>query len=145
MAVEVICETNVSPIVHRDSNRGRLLMEGLFAHFFSPHRPSYHANDCRWFLELANRQHHWQPGFVDQSIVASGLGDNVMKEQEQSSSGLLQVGLLPSLYATLIRASILPMFPLLPRYFLSLSLLAVAESPEHECVQAVPGSDLGKV
>lgn len=55
VAVEVVCETNFSPSVHRDSNRGRLLMEGLFAHFFSPHRLDYHTDDCRWFLGLIAR------------------------------------------------------------------------------------------
>ena len=34
----------------------RLLVEGLFAHFFSPHRHSYHTEDIQWFLELANKQ-----------------------------------------------------------------------------------------
>ena len=95
VAVEVICETNFSPSVHRDSNRGRLLMEGLFAHFFSPHRPNYHADDCRWFLELANTQRHWQPGLLEQSVVAGGLGDDLVKELEREQpSGLLQVRVL---------------------------------------------------
>ena len=35
-------------------------MEGLFAHFFSPYRRGYHAEDVQWFLELANKQEHWK-------------------------------------------------------------------------------------
>ena len=118
VAVEVVCETNFSPSVHRDSNTGRLLMEGLFAHFFSPHRLEYHVDDCRWFLELANRQHHWQPGFLEQSVVVGGLEDDLVKELEQKQpSGLLQVGFYslhfstPSSPCPSSHTHVLPTFP----------------------------------
>jgi hypothetical protein len=37
----------------------RLLVEGLFSHFFSIHRPSYRQEDRQWFLELVNFQQDW--------------------------------------------------------------------------------------
>ena len=38
----------------------RLLVEGLFAHFFSPYRWGYNTEDIQWFLELANKQENWR-------------------------------------------------------------------------------------
>ena len=38
----------------------RLLVEGLFAHFFSMYRHGYHTEDIQWFLELANKQENWK-------------------------------------------------------------------------------------
>ena len=32
-------------------------MEGLFAFFFSKHRALFDEEDCRYFMELANKQH----------------------------------------------------------------------------------------
>ncbi len=40
----------------------RVLLEGLFAHFFSAERGHYHSDDIRWFLELANCQKEWEGG-----------------------------------------------------------------------------------
>ena len=57
--VDIISETSFSPSLHHDSRSVQLLMEGLFAHFFSPYRRGYHTEDIQWFLELANKQEHW--------------------------------------------------------------------------------------
>ena len=55
VAVEVISETN-SKIWSI-----QFLLEGFFAHFFSPYRRCYHMKDVQWFLELANKQEQWEP------------------------------------------------------------------------------------
>ena len=54
VAVEV---TSGSPL---DSNEDlRLIIEGLFAHFFSPERQHGHTDDIHWFLEMANKLTEW--------------------------------------------------------------------------------------
>ena len=50
VAMEVISETSRSV---------QFLIEGIFTHFFSPYRRSYHTNDVQRFMELANNQKHW--------------------------------------------------------------------------------------
>lgn len=47
----------------------RLLMEGLFSHFFSVDRQGYHEEDRRWFLELANQQDDWCVPHVSDVII----------------------------------------------------------------------------
>lgn len=41
------------------SGHARVVMEGLFAHFFFPDRLSYAREDVLWFLKLANQQALW--------------------------------------------------------------------------------------
>ena len=45
----------------------RLLVEGLFAHFFASYRHSYHTEDIQWFLELANKQENWRANPLEHS------------------------------------------------------------------------------
>ena len=42
-----------------DSDQMRHVLEGVLAHFFSIHRNSYHDEDIKLFLKLANRQTKW--------------------------------------------------------------------------------------
>ena len=62
--VEVISEENIYLSHHHGSCSVRLLLEGLFAHFFSPDRPGYHTEDVQWFLELANKQEQWKANLL---------------------------------------------------------------------------------
>lgn len=75
-------------------------MEGLFAHFFSSHRPAYHKEDMEWFLELANQQEDWcVPNFVGEVIGGTSeldLLDAVersitQKERERTASLSVEV------------------------------------------------------
>ena len=43
----------------------QLLMEGLFAHFFSPYKCVYYTEDVQWFLMLANKQKHWETNLME--------------------------------------------------------------------------------
>lgn len=47
----------------------RHIIEGLLAHFFSLHQTSYHPEDIRWLLEMANLQTHWQATYLMSEIV----------------------------------------------------------------------------
>lgn len=51
------------------SDASRVLLEGLFAHFFSSERGNYHSNDIRWFLELANCQKDWGSDKLEEKRV----------------------------------------------------------------------------
>ena len=53
VAVKVISATNSK------TYSIRFLLEGFFAHFFSPYRRDYLMKDVQWFLELANKQEQW--------------------------------------------------------------------------------------
>lgn len=61
-AVKVIQETssNVYSI--------RFLVEGFFAHFFSPYRRGYHTEDIQWFLEFANKQEQWGASYAQHQV-----------------------------------------------------------------------------
>ncbi len=48
------------------SDASRVLLEGLFSHFFSPERRHYHSDDIRWFLELANCHLEWGSGKLEE-------------------------------------------------------------------------------
>lgn len=43
----------------------RVLVEGLFDHFFNAKRNSFHPEDIQWFLKFANEQQHWQTNAGD--------------------------------------------------------------------------------
>ena len=45
----------------------QLLVEGLFAHFFSSYRHGYHTEDVQWFLEQANKQEQWRADPLEHS------------------------------------------------------------------------------
>ncbi len=55
------------------SDASRVLLEGLFAHFFSPERGHYHSDDIRWFLELANCQKEWGSGQLESDVLVTQL------------------------------------------------------------------------
>jgi len=55
-----------------DSTQIRHIVEGLLAHFFSLHQSSYHPQDMRWLLEMANLQTHWQATYLISEIVEVG-------------------------------------------------------------------------
>lgn len=59
-------------------------MEGLFAHFFHPHRQQYHPDDCRWFLELANEQEQWRGDLLERTVISSSLSQDILTEFEKS-------------------------------------------------------------
>ena len=82
VAVEVISETSFSPSLHRDSRSVRFLMEGLFAHFFSPYRRGYDTEDVQWFLELANEQEQWGANPLEHSVVVSSLSDDLLESAQ---------------------------------------------------------------
>ena len=84
VAVEVLSASAFSPSLHRDNQSVRLLMEGLFAHFFSPHRPRYHPEDTQWFMELANEQVHWQVGSLEKSILMGSFSEDLVQTYERS-------------------------------------------------------------
>ena len=52
-----------------DSAQVRHIVEGLLAHYFSLHQSSYHPEDIRWLLEMANLQTHWQATYLMSEIV----------------------------------------------------------------------------
>ena len=56
--MEVILETSCIPSLHDYDNQ--LLIEGLFAHFFSAYRCGYNSDDVQWFLKLSNEQEQWK-------------------------------------------------------------------------------------
>ena len=62
VAVKVISETS-SKIYSI-----RFLVEGFFAHFFSPYRRGYHTEDVQWFLELANKQEQWRASYAQHQL-----------------------------------------------------------------------------
>lgn len=59
-------------------------MEGLFAHFFSVERQSYHPNDIRWFMELANEQQQWcaKDLEIGAGVIAGGLTEDLVSKME---------------------------------------------------------------
>ena len=61
-------------------------MEGLFAHFFSPHRPGYHHKDMEWFLELANQQEDWCVPSVSEDVIVGTSEQDLLDELERSIS-----------------------------------------------------------
>ena len=62
VAVKVISET------YSQNCSIRFLMEGFFAHFFSPYRRGYHTEDIQWFLELANKQQQWTANYAQHQL-----------------------------------------------------------------------------
>ena len=62
-------------------------MEGLFAHFFSAERRSYHSEDIHWFLELANAQDEWKANVfeADADVVSGDLSDDILTKFEKSA------------------------------------------------------------
>ena len=56
-----------------ESSQIRHIVEGLLAHFFSLHQTSYHPEDVRWLLNMANLQSHWQATYLMSTIVEVGM------------------------------------------------------------------------
>ncbi len=90
VALEVISPTGMSLSVRstipRCSDSSRVLLEGLFDHFFSSERALYHADDVKWFLELANCQKEWGSGRLEDrcGILSGDLSDDLATQLEQS-------------------------------------------------------------
>ena len=84
--MEILSTTSFSPVLHRDNDTVRILLEGLFAHFFSAERQSYHPNDVRWFMELANEQQQWCTKDLekDSGVVSGGLTEDLVRKMEKS-------------------------------------------------------------
>ena len=59
-------------------------MEGLFSHFFSPHRPGYHQEDVEWFLELANQQDDWCVPNVSEDVIGGTSEQDLLDEFQKS-------------------------------------------------------------
>lgn len=59
-------------------------MEGLFSHFFSPHRPGYHQEDREWFLELANQQDDWCVPNAFEEVIGGTSEQNLLDELQKS-------------------------------------------------------------
>ena len=59
-------------------------MEGLFAHFFSSHRPAYHKEDIEWFLELANQQEDWCVVDATQEVIGGTSDQDLLDELQKS-------------------------------------------------------------
>ena len=62
----------------------RLLMEGLFSHFFSADRPGYHEEDAKWFLELANQQDDWRVPHVSDIVIGGTSEQDLLDELQKS-------------------------------------------------------------
>ena len=64
VALEVFAETGLSvgwsSLSIYKSESARIILEGLFAHFFSPERQHYNNDDICWFLWHANNQTEWK-------------------------------------------------------------------------------------
>ena len=72
-------------IVNRFSSvQIRLLMEGLFSHFFSADRRGYHEEDMRWFLELANQQDDWCVPHVSDIVIGGTSEQDLLDELQKS-------------------------------------------------------------
>ena len=63
-----------------------MIIEGLFAHFFSPERQSHHRGDIQWFLELANEQKEWGafPFEEGAGVVSGSLNEDLFNKMEES-------------------------------------------------------------
>ena len=59
-------------------------MEGLFSHFFSPHRPDYHREDREWFLELANQQDDWCVPNACEEVIGGTSEQDLLDELQKS-------------------------------------------------------------
>ena len=84
VAVEVLTSTMFTPNLHRNDHGVCRLMEGLFAHFFSTDRRTYHVEDVHWFLELANEQVEWKANVYEQDVdvVSGDLSDDILTKFE---------------------------------------------------------------
>ncbi len=74
---------NIKPGRH---DSPRVLLEGLFDHFFSSERALYHPEDEKWFLELANCQKEWGSGRLEDrcGVVSGDFSDDLASQLEQS-------------------------------------------------------------
>lgn len=78
---EVMKVVSPSGSLHRPASR--LVMEGVLAHFFSPHRPSYMNEDVLWFLEFVNQPGQWcNQGVGVPEVVTRVLQDDWTKKEE---------------------------------------------------------------
>ena len=68
----------------RIRNQIEEIMEGLFAHFFSEHQSSYHVEDIRWFLEIANLQSQWQVNYLMNEVIDAEYTDDLLSRADFS-------------------------------------------------------------
>lgn len=75
----------------------QMLIEGLFAHFFSTHRTSYHTLDCKWLLELINQN----------LVLSSSVSDikEMANEKELSSFSYISAGVYKLYLARILGAT----------------------------------------
>ena len=96
--VQVLTEMPVNHAIQQDDPNLQQLFEGLFSHFFSTHRTSYHHVDCKWFLQLVNEN----LDLSSASVTERSSGDSDGSESE--STGCISVGVY-KMYLTRILGS----------------------------------------
>lgn len=83
VALKVVSSSGVAP--------ARLVMDGLFAHFFSPDRHSYAHEDVLWFLKLANQQELWCHVEGSSHQASGGVQHGCTEDRDEASKLLMMV------------------------------------------------------
>ena len=62
--VQELVGSSVDVALQHHNTQLRHILEGLFSHYFSIHRPTPNAQDCQCFLELVNKNTHWNVDYL---------------------------------------------------------------------------------
>lgn len=87
IAAEILSPTGFSITSNSSENADmRVILEGLFTHFFSAERQRHHHDDIKWFLELSNEQNDWEPTLCGEAagVLAGSLDEDLVLKMEQS-------------------------------------------------------------
>ena len=78
--VQELVGSSIDVALQHHNTQLRRILEGLFSHYFSIHRPTPNALDCQWFLELVNKNSHWNVDYLLDQIRALRVSETLETE-----------------------------------------------------------------
>ena len=83
--VQELFGSSIDVALQHHNTQLRRILEGLFSHYFSIHRPTPNAQDCQWFLELVNKNRHWNIDYLLDQIRALHMSETKSPRPQVSS------------------------------------------------------------
>lgn len=73
-------------VIAQNNPQARCILEGMLDYLFAEDRTVFNIDDCKWFLNLANMQHHWQAEYLMDAVINVDQNDDLVSELEHNTT-----------------------------------------------------------
>ena len=85
-AMEGVTGQTFEAVIAQNNPQARCILEGMLDFLFAEDRTVLNDDDCKWFLKLANMQHHWQAEYLMDAVINVDQNDDLVSELEHTTS-----------------------------------------------------------